>query len=387
MKKQFRIGAWVLGILTVCALVIGIWKREEITRLMAVNSLFDEDRIVTNFSSMDHLFLTRKLSRGEGPVSELPTGKTAALLPAVTDWITERNVTAMIVMKDGQIVSEEYYNDTGIDDLRISWSVAKSWLSALFGILEAEGSFGSLDDKVTVYAPELQGSAYQDVTVRQVLNMTSGVAFNEDYLDFNSDINKMGRVLALGRTMDGFAAGLRARDAEPGERWQYVSIDTHIVGMVIRGATGRDVGSLIEEKLIQPMGLRAAPYYVTDGVGVAFVLGGLNMTTRDYARLGQLFLDDGYWNGQQIVPTDWVHASTKPQAPTLAGKRQYGYQWWMPADAREGEFFAHGIYGQYIYVNRQKGVVITVNAADRGFRDHGVSEANIEIFRQIADSL
>jgi len=95
----------------------------------------------------------------------------------------------------------------------------------------------------------------------------------------------------------------------------------------------------------------------------------------------------GEYNGQQIVPRDWVAASTAPSAPTATGAVGYGYQWWIPRGATEGEFMARGIYGQYVYVNRARGVVIATNAADRNFRDLGVSQQNIAIFRAIADSI
>ncbi len=380
-------GKWlgrVLLMALLAAVVMGVWKRDEITRLLAVNSLFDADRIVGNFSAMDAAFLNVAVSRGDGPTVDLPHGPSFDLPDSAQDWITEQAVTSLLVMKDGAIRHEEYFLGTGPGDRRISWSIAKSYLSALFGVVQEEGAIASLDDPVTQYAPLLAGGAYDGATVRNVLQMTSGVVFDEDYLDYNSDINRMGRVLALGGLMDDFAAGLTATEAQPGARWQYVSIDTHIVGMVIRGATGRSIPDLMSEKIMAPLGLEHEPYYVTDGAGVAFVLGGLNLTTRDYARFGQMILQDGEWQGRQVVPADWIRESTAASAPTEPGRTGYGYQWWMPADATEGEFFGRGIYGQYLYIDRQKGVVIVVTAADRGFRDPGVHEANIDMLRAIA---
>lgn len=381
MLKRILKGLLVVAVLLAAA---AVWKREEITRLMAVNALFSPDRIVQNFSHMDQLFLTRPLSRGEGPVSPLPPGAPFALPAEAEAWIKARSVTGLVILKDGQLRHESYYLGTGPDDLRISWSVAKSFLAALFGVLEAEGAFGSLDDQVTVYAPSLKGSAYDGATIRDVLTMSSGVAFNEDYLDFWSDINRMGRVLALGGSMDGFAAGLKDRAADPGTRWHYVSIDTHVIGMVIRGATGKDIPELLESRILAPMGLEAAPYYLTDGEGVSFVLGGLNLRTRDYARFGQMVLQRGQWQGQQVVPADWVQAMTTPQA---ADGSAYGFQWWIPADAAPGEVMAQGIYGQYIYINPGLGVVIAVNSADRGFEEPGVSGQNIAMLRALAAAL
>ena len=387
MRKVFKYTIRGILILAVILAITALWQREKITRLMAVNSLFSAEKIVNNFSHMDTMFLTRPLARGDGDVSSLPTGTSIILPNEVDEWIKERHVTSLVVLKNGEIVNEGYFQGTKPDDLRISWSVAKSFLSALFGIVMAEGQITSLDDPVTKYAPTLAGSAYEGATIRNVLNMASGVKFNEDYLDFNSDINRMGRVLALGWSMDGFAADIKDRLYEPGETWKYVSIDTHVIGMVIRGATGRSVAELLEEKVIAPLGFEKAPYYVTDGDGVAFVLGGLNLTTRDYARFGLLFMNGGNWNGTQIVPEDWVNVSTIPSAPTAADHIGYGYQWWVPKGAVAGEYMARGIYGQYIYVNRPLGVVIATTAADKKFREEGVSAQNIAMFRLIAQGI
>lgn len=360
-----------------------LWKRDEIGRLRAVLSLFEAPVIVANFSAMDRAFLTVPLPRGDGPVAALPQGEALVLDPETEAWIAARTITALVVLKDGRIVHESYRQGTTAGDRRISWSVAKSFLSALFGIVAAEGAFDSLDDPVTKYAPALVGSAYDGVTLRQLLTMTSGLQFNEDYLDFGSDINRMGRVLALGRSMDGFAAGQTRRAAPPGERWQYVSIDTHVLGMAIRGATGRDIAGLMAERVIAPLGLEADPLYVTDGYGEPFVLGGLNLTTRDYARFGLMMMR----GGAGIVPADWVAESTRAQAATPPGALGYGYQWWVPQGAEPGEFFAQGIYGQHVYVNTAAGVVIASNAADRAFREPGVEAANIATFRRITASL
>ena len=387
MRRVLRITVRLLAVLAVLAVAAGFWKREEIARLMAVNTLFDADRIVANFSHMDRAFLTVPVPRGDGPVSPLPLGAAAPLPPAVADWIDARAVTALVVLKDGAIVHESYHLGTTPEDRRISWSVAKSYLSALLGTLVAEGTIPDLDAPVTQYAPALAGSAYDGATIRNVLQMASGVEFDEDYLDRDSDINRMGREIALGGTLDGFTAGLTARARAPGSAWQYVSMDTHVIGMVIRGATGRDIPSLLSERIIAPLGLEAEPYYLTDGEGVAFVLGGLNLTTRDYARFGQMIAQDGVWQGNRILPEGWVAESTAASAPTEPGAIGYGYQWWVPVGAEPGQFMARGIYGQYLYIDQPRGVVIATNGADRGFREAGVDEANIEIFRLMAASL
>lgn len=380
MRKFFKTLGWLVIILLVVLAALGLWKREQITRLLAVNSLFSEDRIVNNFSHMDTMFLSRPLSGGTP--QELPQGRAFQLPDAATPWIASSDVTGLVILDRGQIIHEGYFQGTGRDDLRISWSVAKSVLSLLTGILHEDGTIPDLDAPVTQYAPLLRGSAYDGASIRNVLNMASGIAFNEDYLDFWSDINRMGRVLAMGGSMDGFTAGQTARRGAAGADWLYVSTDTHVIGMVLRGATGRDLSDLLSERLLEPLGLARDPYYVTDGNGVEFVLGGLNMTTRDFARIGLLVDQDGQWNGTQLVPTDWIEASTTASAP---GVDFYGYQWWLPPNARDGEVLARGVYGQFIYIDRPRDVVIAVNAADREFREDGVYESNIAMFRDLAD--
>lgn len=387
MRRILKWAGRVLLALVLALVVLGLWKREEITRLIAVNTLFSEEKIVANFSGMERAFLTVPVPRGDGPVSDLPQGREMTLPADVIDWVETRNVTSLLVLHNGRITHESYHLGTTAQDRRISWSVAKSFLAALIGISLERGEIDSLDDPVTRYAPRLAGSAYDGVTLRQLLQMTSGLEFDEDYLDYDSDINRMGRVLALGGSMDGFAAGLSARAAPPGTRWKYVSIDTHALAMALRGATGRALPGLLSERIIAPLGLEAEPDYITDGEGVAFALGGLNLTTRDYARFGLMVAKMGRYGGQQIVPTGWIAASTVPSAPTPEGALQYGLHWWMPADAREGEFYAHGIYGQYIYIDRARDAVIVVTSADRGFREDGVREANIDALRSIVAAL
>ncbi|MGB3316297.1 MAG: serine hydrolase, partial [Albidovulum sp.] len=173
---------------------------------------------------------------------------------------------------------------------------------------------------------------------------------------------------------------LHEREAEPGTRWDYVSVDTHVLGMIIAGATGRDPADLMAERIIQPMGFEAEPYFLTDGEGTAFVLGGLNMRTRDYARFGQMVLQKGEWQGKRIVSADWVEASTLPSAPNGA---LYGYQWWIPKNAM-GDFMAQGIYGQFIYFSPRHDTVIVVNAVDRHFKNDGVDAVNEAMLKTIA---
>ena len=390
----------LLAVAVVAMILVGLnWSK--IQRLKHVNTLFDEGKIVENFSNMDKAFLHQTLDISgepfvwpENPAALPETVEVAGKPRDLQKLLAELETTALIVIKDGEILNENYYLGTDKDDLRISWSVAKSFMSGLYGQALESGQIKSLDDNVETYAPSLKGSAYEGASIRNVLNMASGIRFNEDYMDPKSDINKMGRVLGLGQSMDAFAASLIEREAEPGKRWQYVSIDTHIAAMVLRGATGKSLHQLFNETYGAHLGFGKAPFYLTDGENIAFALGGLNLRTRDYAKFGQLFLQKGQWKGEQIVPESWVTASTAHSAPNLSDRGVgYGYQWWVPMPQEglhKGDFFAVGIYGQYIYVNPAANMVIAKNAAHRNFAypmdGYGHSmNVNIDMIRSLAE--
>lgn len=372
---------WV-AIAVIAAMILR--KLPLLLRLTKAITLFSEANILRNFSNMHRVMPTRTLPRGDGLISPLPDGAPYTLPDDVQAWMADRTVTSLLIMKDGAVVHEGYYHGTQPQDRRISWSVAKSYISALFGILLDEGVIDSINSPVTKYVPALAGTAYDGVSIRNVLRMSTGVTFDEDYLAFWSDVNRMGRVLALGGSMDAFTAARSDRFAPAGETWEYCSIDTHVLGMVIRGASGRDVADLMAEKVIAPLGQEDDATYLTDGHGVSFVLGGLNLRTRDYARFGQMIAQGGTWQGQQIVPADWILESGTPKAKTPAGETRYGYQWWVPQGYEQGEFLARGIYGQYIYINQPRGVVIVGTAADRRFREDGRAEENDAMLHRIA---
>ena len=370
---------------------------DRIKRLMAVNSVFDADTIVQNFSSMDRAFLVRELDvpiRDGWTVDPQPLPETVNIAGTERDLeevLSELDTTALVVVRDGTIIHESYRLGTTVDDRRISWSVAKSFMSGMYGTALERGQIASLDDDVTVYVPELAGSAYEGASLRNILNMSSGVRFNEDYMDQGSDINRMGRTIALGGSLDDYTTELVERQFAPGTDWQYVSMDTHVAAWALRRATGESLHDLFAQTY-GPMGFRVAPYYLTDGEGTAFALGGLNMTTRDYARFGQLFLQNGEWDGEQLIPAEWVGESTRHSAPALSDRGVgYGYQWWIPMP-EQGDYFAVGIYGQYVYVDPARNIVIAKNAADREFAfadevgTHSMNK-NIEMLRSLSAQL
>lgn len=375
-------------VIAVMVLMLGaVIKRDELHLFFAVTSVFDERRIVENFSNMDKAFLTVDVPRGDGPVVDLPQGPAITMPNDFEKWIEERAVTSFMVLHNGEIVHEGYYKDTVSTDRRIGWALSKAYISALTGIALERGQIGSLDDKVTSYLPQLIDTAYNDVQLIDLLQMTSGIEFDEDYLDYNSDINRMARKLALGGSIDEFVTMLKDKSSAPGERWQYISINAHVMAMVLRKVTGQDLARLLSDQVIAPMGLEADPYYMTDGNDAAFSVGGINKTTRDYARFGLMYEQMGELGGRQIVPSDWIAMSTRQTTQTDHRVFGYSYLWWVPKDTTSGQFLANGVYGQYLYVDPSKNLVIVQTAADLKFRDPGVEQSNLDYFRKIADSL
>ncbi len=399
MKKLLKFFGLFVGAILVLGLVVAAFNIDRLKRLHAVNTLFSEDKIISNFSNMKGAFAfspivdSGDLEKWERAIKPLPANYTQnGASKSVKEWMLESKTTSLVVIKNGKLTFDEYYLGTKPDDLRMSWSVGKSFLSAALGIAVEDGLI-ELSKPVDHYVPALKDSAYRGVTIRNVLNMSSGVRFDENYLDFWSDIKKMGRVLALGGSMDEFAASIKVRDREQGVARQYVSIDTHILSMALRAATGKRLGAYLGEKIISPIGFSKAPYYTTDSEGNAFALGGLNVTSLDFARFGQMILNGGRWHGKQIVPAKWIAESTvnSAKAPANGDGWGYGYQWWIPPSSLEngGDFVGRGVYGQYIYINPKTATVIVRTAANLGFRklrgdDSTAHQNNVAMFRAIA---
>ncbi len=363
--------------LLLVAAVAGVWKHREIYRFYKVVTLFNEDQIVDNFRNMAGIFPFREVKR-EGPVFEF--GSAPQPLPETfsyndKDYNTRQMLkdtwtTGLIIIKDDKICFEEYYLGNTPDTHNISWSVGKSFVSALVGIALAEGKIKNINQPVSDIVPQLKGTGYDGVALKDVLQMSSGVQFNEDYADYGSDINRMGRTIALGSSINGFAASLESQ-RKPGTYHHYVSMDTQVLGMVLQQATGKSPSEYLQEKIWKKIGMQSDAKWVVDDFGMELVFGTLNVTLRDFARFGRLYLNNGNWNGEQVVPAQWVKDSTTPDAPHLQpGKNPlsssrwgYGYQWWIPEHPK-GDFMALGVHGQYIYVNPDNKVVIVKNSAD-----------------------
>jgi len=358
-------------------MVLSVWAFPKIKALNTTLTLFDEDKIVENFRSVAEFWPTRSLTQAKVPY--IYTYGDSLNVPSsfayndqklgTQQFLKDSWTTGLIVIQNDEIALEDYYLGNSAVTQNISWSMAKSFISALIGIAVNEGHIKSIEQSVDAYATSLGGSGYEGVSIKNVLQMSSGVAFNEDYGDFYSDINRWGRDFSLGNSQDAFAATLK-NDIEPGTVNHYVSINTHVLGMVLTQATGRSITDYMQEKLYNPMGMEHDGLWIIDGQGMEMALGGLNLTLIDFAKLGSLYLHDGTFNGQQIVPASWVADSRTMDQPHLLPGNDfgYGYQWWM-VGGDSGEFMAMGVYGQYIYINPETNTVIVKNSANPFYND------------------
>ncbi len=317
-----------------------------------------------NFRRMEKLFPVKVVKAGGTP-RPLPAGAPleAALggAEAVDKLMAGMNAAGLLVLQNGQVRLERYARGHSAEQRWTSFSVAKSVTSTLVGAALKDGSITSLDDPVTRYIPELAGSGYDGVTVRQILTMTSGVRWNEDYTDSASDVARMlAEPVPAGQ--DATVAYLRKlpREAAPGTKWNYKTGETNLVGVLLRRATGKPLSRYLSEKIWRPYGMEADAYWQIDEGGQE--IGGccLSITLRDYGRIGQFILDGGRAGGKEVLPAGWIAEATRSHADIGAPGRGYGYQWWIgPA----GTYSGVGIFGQMIHLDPKRNLVVVVNAA------------------------
>jgi CubicO group peptidase (beta-lactamase class C family) len=258
------------------------------------------------------------------------------------------------VIKNGTIVYERYGLGNSEDSLWISFSVAKSVVSMLVGAAIEDGYIASVEEKVTDYLPRLKGSSYEQATIRNILQMASGVQWNEDYADPESDVNS-----AAWGTLPLYEY-LRHKpvDTEPGTKFNYNTAETNLVGTLLRSAIGNNLSTYLSGKIWRPFGMEADANWMLSEPGGG-EMGGccISATLRDYGRIGLFALEDGRLaDGTQVLPVDWMHESTSP-SEAYAG---YGYLWWLQED---GRYEASGIFGQGISIDPGEGVVIAIHSA------------------------
>ncbi len=350
-------------------------------RLTFVDSLFKGGEQYKNFNRLKELFPSYTISASPTPyvfASGVNLSLPAEYAFAGADkssaaLLEETHTSALLVIQDGKIRYENYWLTGGEDVNWMSFSAGKSFVSALIGIAIDDGLIESVETPITRYVPELLGSAYDGVRIKDVLQMSSGARWNEDYSDPNSDIMRYGRIWAGSGSgsFDAFTATL-VREREPGTYNYYNSTDTQALGMLVQRATGMTLSAYTQQELWHPLGMEHDAYWITDKVGMEMAAGGMQVVARDYAKLGQLYLQQGQWQGQQIVSAEWVADSLLADSAHLQADAHpeyplgYGYQWWLPVSA-EGEFAALGVYNQVVYVNPAKNLVIVKLSANPSY--------------------
>jgi CubicO group peptidase (beta-lactamase class C family) len=324
----------------------------------------------TGYRTIEKIFQTRVVKRGDH-VHALPVAA-KAIAPAwdfagkswtIDSYMAANRVSGLLVLKDGKIVLEKYGLGRTPSERWTSFSVAKSLTSTLVGALIQDGKIKSIDDPITRYIPELKGSAYEGVSVRQMLMMSSGVRWNEDYTDLKSDVAVAGqRVEEPG--VDPMVSYLRKlpRAHPPGTTFNYNTGETDLVGVLVAKAAGMPASQYASEKIWKPYGMEQDAVWMTDPGGVE--RGGccISMTLRDYGRLGQFVLDGGAANGKPVVPAWWTKAATSKQIANEDKKpgAGYGWFWWIRGP---DEYDAVGIFGQAIATFPKERLIIVQNAA------------------------
>ncbi len=317
-------------------------------------------------AALDAFFLTRTVKAGPRaralgggrPLAAFEPG--GARAEDFARFVAAQRVRGVLVIQNGRIRLERYVSPHGRLTRWNSFSVAKSITSTLVGAAIKDGAIRSLEDRVTRYIAALRGSAYDEVTVRQLLTMTSGVKWNEDYTDPGSDVVRMyAQPPDPGFDMTVSYVRRLPREAPPGTKWVYKTSETNLVGVLVAEATGKPLADYLSEKIWRRYGMERDAEWMIDEAGRE--QGGccLAITLRDYGRFGQLILDGARVDGTAIVPDTWLLEATRTQVPTGGGSG-YGYQWWTRDD---GSFEARGIYGQTLHIDPARRLVIVINSA------------------------
>ena len=289
---------------------------------------------------------------------------------SIDDFLSRNRVTGLLVIKDGQILVERYQYDRKPTHRLVSHSMAKSITSLAIGLALQDGKIKSLDDPVAQYVPKLTGTGYGQTSIRNILRMSSGIAFKEVY-DGKDDLQKFAELRARQGSIEAFKA-FTTREAEPGTRFHYATIETFILGAVLQGALGGTISDYLSKRLWQPMGAEAdATWLKSAKDGLEGAGGGFNAILRDYGRLGVLLANDGALGDKQIVPKDYLSEATdwRRHPAAFAPRRAtpyfgYGFQFWtFPGEKRR--FALLGVYGQSIFVDPELKLVMVITAVAR----------------------
>lgn len=322
---------------------------------------WEQDQRYAAFRAMDRLTLLAKSSEitpSPDPL-ELPVGKPLEI-PGLENYMASQRTAGLVIIQDGKIRLERYGQDFSADGRWTSFSVAKSFTSTLVGAAIQDGYIKSLDDKVSQYIPDLQGSAYDDVTVQQLLTMSSGVKWDEDYENPQSDValfNKAKPESGVDATVSYMRKLPRAHP--PGTVWHYNTGETNLIGVLVSSVTGKPLAQYLQERIWHPAGMAATATWLLGKTGHEIAGCCLQAATRDFARFGLFVLANGNVKGKQIVPVDWFDQAIHKKMDIGVPGKGYGFQWWTYDN---GSVAAQGIFGQGIFIDPQRRLVIASNS-------------------------
>ncbi|MEE2566776.1 serine hydrolase domain-containing protein [Hyphobacterium marinum] len=309
-------------------------------------------------------------------------------------YLTDSTSLGLVVLHRGEIVHESYRSGANPESRLTTWSVAKSFVASLIAIAMQEGHIASLDQTVAEFVPAYTGTDYGDTSLRHLLMMSSGIDFVEDYSAEDSDIRRLFfNAFIFERDIDSMIMEFE-RDTEPGTELDYISSNTQALSAVVRAIYGMPLADIVEEKIWTPLNMTGEAYWsqnVEGDQGIAVGYCCLNARLVDFARFGQWYLQDGVWDGERLLPEGWVQLATRPNAPfqepgpdAIYAPRGYGLHFWIP-DNPQGEYYAAGIYGQYVWVDERRDVVIARFAADPEWGAR--TEETFAVFRAIAEAV
>lgn len=314
------------------------------------------------FRAMDRIPILAKshIIESGDDVYPLPKGTPITIGTDVDAYMKAQRTAGLVIVQDGKIRMEKYGLGFTGNGKWTSFSVAKSFTSTLVGAAIKDGYIKSIEDKVSTYIPDLKGSAYDDVTIRQLLTMTSGVKWNEDYADPKSDVALFNQHKAKDG-MDVTVSYMRTlpREAPAGTKWVYKTGETNLIGVLVSSATKKNLSEYLSEKVWVPFGMEQDGSWLLGSTGHEISGCCIQASTRDYARFGLFIMGGAKVNGVSIVPDDWIAPATSKQADIGAPGKGYGYQWWTYDD---GSFAAQGIFGQGIFIDPARRLVVASNS-------------------------
>ena len=338
---------------------------------------WDTEKKIEGFKNIRELLPTRIINKSDYPLSlsyELDDFSDISYryknnTYTIQDYINKFKVGGLIILRNGKILHEEYNFGNNQESRWISFSVTKSVTSMLLGAAIKDGFIKNVEEPVVTYLPHLIDSSYRDVTIKQVLHMSSGIKWNEDYTDPYSDVS-----LASGLNSLELYSYLNklGKSSNPGEKFNYNTGEANLIGGIVRSAIGNNLSTYLEQKIWKPFGMEHDAYWVLDN-DYSLELGGccINATLRDYSRIGLFAMNKGITReGIAVLPTNWIDESTNPSN----NLKYYGYQWWLDGPEYES-FYADGIFGQFIWIDPSSKIVVAMqsvwdSAASQESMDH-----------------